>query len=384
MPRKLEVVVIGCGSAGALAGRDSARAGLETLILEEHSRPGKFGACSGLVSKRGLDLLKADFDDAGVAVNEVRGARLHSKNGGELVVERRSPVACVLDRQRFDEALARQARDAGAQIKLKSRVTAVKQSVEKQGGGKQNGAGVAVYCGQKKFGSEFVIGADGAASALAASLDFPKIPKFVLGYEAEFEGCRVDDSSFVDLFFDSRAFPGFFAWMIPAGGKKVRVGFATRDSKSFALSKNALFCLPAVEGSVKTGSARKTREYAHVIPLAVRSKTQLGRVLLVGDAAGQVKASTGGGIVFGGLCARAAAESVRRAIDSNGQPGQIDYERAWRSRYGGTLALHSALRWKLNFLGDAGIKALIGLGRRAGLAWFLREFGDMDFVLSAQ
>ncbi len=373
MNTPLDCIVVGCSAAGAVAARESAALGLRTLVLEEHSRPGKLGACSGLVSKRGLKLLDAaggEFD--GAVLNEVRGARLHAKNGAQLVVERRAPVACVLDRQRFDEALARQAKSAGAKILFKRRATAVKQ----------NGEGVTVRCGKQRFDARFVIACDGAASRTAASLGFPKIPRFVLGYEAEFDGARVADADFVDLFFDARAFPSFFAWIIPAGARSVRVGFATADSKNFAYSKNSLYRLPSVQDAVKTPGAKRVREYAHVIPLRPRPRTQLGRVLLAGDAAGQVKASTGGGIVFGGLCASQAALSVKAALDSNDSNSLPDYERSWRKKYGGTLALHKALRWKLDLFGDAGLNVLARFGKSAGLEWFLREFGDMDFVFN--
>jgi geranylgeranyl reductase family protein len=371
--KQLDLIVIGCSATGALAARDAARLGLRAACLEEHARPGKGGACSGLVSRRGLTLLDADaaLERDGVVLNEVRGAVLHVKNGASLTVARRASVACVLDRQKFDEALAKQASAAGAEIKLRHRVTAVQQTLR----------GVTVRCGAKRFESEFVIGADGATSLTAAALGFPKIPRFVLGYEAEFEGAKTDaeNEEFVELFFDSRAFPGFFAWLIPAGRKKVRAGFATRDFASFAYSKNAFFRLPPVEALVKNPRAKRAREYAHVIPVSVRSRTQSrdGRVLLVGDAAGQVKATTGGGIVFGGLCARQAASSIKKALDSNSLP---DYERSWRKKYGATLKLHSFTRRALNSLGDAGLNAFVGVGKHAGLEWFLREFGDMDFV----
>ncbi len=362
-----ELIVIGCSAAGALAARDASRLGVRTLVLEEHSRSGKQGKCSGLVSRRGLRFLDADFEKT--VLNEVRGARFHSKNNWVFSVERRSPVACVLDRQRFDEALARQAKAVGAEILLKRRVTAVTQNAD----------GVAVHCGAKRFQASYLVAADGATSFTASALGFPKIPRFVLGYEAEFEGAKLETTDFVELFFDARVFPGFFAWLIPAGGRRVRAGFGTCDSKNFAYSKNAFHRLPAVEAVTRSRRAKRVREYAHVIPASVRPKTQSdgGRVLLAGDSAGQTKATTGGGIVFGGLCAREAASSIKKSLDFGAPP---DYERAWRRRYGGVLASHSLLRRSLDFLGDEGTSALIGLGRRAGLDWFLREFGDMDFV----
>ncbi len=368
-----DLIVAGCSAAGAFAARDASSLGLKTLVLEEHARSGKQGKCSGLVSVSGLKLLGAagtEFDAS--VVNEVRGAVLHAKGekSAEFVVERRNAVARVLDRQKFDEALARQARAAGAKLLFNHRVTTIKQ----------NGKSMVVRCGDgSKFAAKFLVGADGAASRVAAACDFPKLPKLVLGYEAEFAGARVERDDFVDLFFDSQAFPGFFAWIIPAGKRGVRMGFATRKIADFAFAKNKFYALPAVQSVARQARARKTREYAAVIPLTVRRKTQFGRVLLVGDAAGQTKASTGGGIVFGGLCAGVAAASVKNAVDSNSNAFP-DYEASWRRAYGGKLALHSLARLALDSLDDETLKALFAVGKRLGAPSLLSRFGDMDFV----
>ncbi|MFH0973601.1 MAG: FAD-dependent monooxygenase, partial [Candidatus Micrarchaeota archaeon] len=160
---EFDLIVAGCSAAGAFAARDASRLGLKTLVLEEHARSGKQGKCSGLVSVSGLKLLGVagtEFDSS--VVNEVRGAVLHAKKDEktgwkksvEFVVERRNAVARVLDRQAFDEVLARQARTAGAKILLNHRVTTLKQ----------NGEGVVVRCGSggSKIAAKFLIGADGA------------------------------------------------------------------------------------------------------------------------------------------------------------------------------------------------------------------------------
>ena len=97
----------------------------------------------------------------------------------------------------------------------------------------------------------------------------------------------------------------------------------------------------------------------------------------MGDAAGQVKATTGGGVIFGGLCARKAAESIVEG--SQGKP--LDYEERWRKAFGKTLELHRLIHSTVFRLPNTALDAGIALGRAAGLHRALEKFGDMDFVL---
>ncbi|NYZ78320.1 hypothetical protein H0N96_02885, partial [Candidatus Micrarchaeota archaeon] len=106
--------------------------------------------------------------------------------------------------------------------------------------------------------------------------------------------------------------------------------------------------------------------------------TQDGRVLLVGDAAGQVKATTGGGVVFGGSCARVAARCAAVFIREG---KELNYEREWRREFGKELRLHAAIARAKNSLGNSGLDFALTAGRVLGVPLFLKRFGDMDFVL---
>ena len=105
-----------------------------------------------------------------------------------------------------------------------------------------------------------------------------------------------------------------------------------------------------------------------------RSKTQKENVLLVGDAAGQVKATTGGGIVYGGNCAFIAGRETSNYLEG----GLLNYESEWSKRIGGYIAAHSFSRSFLNlFGGPAFLKAFKLFGGKT----ILENFGDMDFFI---
>lgn len=115
--------------------------------------------------------------------------------------------------------------------------------------------------------------------------------------------------------------------------------------------------------------------HASIIPISRRRRTVIGNVMLVGDAAGQTKATTGGGIIFGMSCANVAVESISRNIE-RGTPLTY-YESAWRRRYGLDLKMHDLLH---TFYSDFGgsFSRIIGMGSRLGIDRFFSTYGDMD------
>ncbi|OIO24823.1 hypothetical protein AUJ65_00285 [Candidatus Micrarchaeota archaeon CG1_02_51_15] len=356
-----DVVVVGASVCGAVCSRELASKGVRTLLLEEHSKAGKFGKCTGIVSKHGLGLTGVDYRRT--VVNEVSGADFHSGKACLTVCSPRVQ-ALVIDRQAFDEQAVAQAVDAGAELLLGARVDGL--------------CGTQVNAGNKRFKARFAVGADGAASAVARLAGFPAIPagKFVLGYEAEYSRASVADSSKVDVFFEPE-FRGFFGWKVPCSPDSARIGFCTSDFASLELGKRKLMELPRVRETI-AGKARRVREFAAVIPLALRRQTQRRNVLLVGDAAGQVKATTGGGIVFGSVCARTVAECIASQLRDG---TALNYEWSWRAKFGKALALHSALRSAANALPSGVWPACVSAASALGVDTLLEKFGDMDFVV---
>ncbi|VVC03283.1 Digeranylgeranylglycerophospholipid reductase [Candidatus Burarchaeum australiense] len=112
-----------------------------------------------------------------------------------------------------------------------------------------------------------------------------------------------------------------------------------------------------------------------VIPGRVRYQTVERKVMLVGDAAGQTKATTGGGIYFGSMCGRLAGEIAARA---KREDELAEYEKEWRARYGRDLMLHRRLRDFADNMDDGQLAAYATIARGLGAEHFLAAHGDMD------
>ncbi|OIO26292.1 hypothetical protein AUJ14_02140 [Candidatus Micrarchaeota archaeon CG1_02_55_22] len=359
-----DCVVVGGSFSGSVTAKHLAGKGVGVTVLEEHSLPGKFHKCSGIFSKKGLAATGVDYTNT--VLNEVRGAVFHS-GGRTARVERSETVALVCNRQALDEQAAKEAREAGAAFDFNRHVSSLGQSVD----------AVHVTASGNDYSSRVLVGCDGAQSAVARSAGFPVMrpQDFVLAFEAEYSGCASLDRRLVEVFFEP-CFKGFFGWVIPVNEETARIGFATSDYASLQNVKQEFFGFPRITEMLGKKCVN-CREFSHLIPVRVREKTQLGRVLLVGDAAGQVKATTGGGIVFNSQAARIAAKSIKQFLDG----GELDYETAWRKELGKPLAAHRALRKLYNALPSAVFPPALAVSSALGLTGLVSRFGDMDYVV---
>lgn len=352
---RTDVLVVGASVIGGVAAKELAQKGIQTTLLSEKAHVGKGGKCTSIISAAGLEKTGIGFREA--VVHEIFGANVRCGKA-RLKVRTKKPVAHVLNRFTLDALSVQQAQDAGARLVVDARFSSWHEKTAETKAG--------------KIRADVLVGADGVGSTVAHACGFPKLSNLVVAWEGEFEGAALSDPDVVDVFLD---YPGLFAWAVPAGLQTVRIGLAVRPPHDLAFYKRRLLLDPVVAG-MRSG-ASLAREFYHAIPLSYRRKTQLGDVCLVGDAAGQTKATTGGGIVFGSLCAGELAASVKDHLV--GTP--LGYEARWRQKYASVLDAHRLIRRTLDVV-PFGVSAF-GLSalKAIGFGGFLEKKGDMDFIV---
>lgn len=351
---RYDSVVVGASVVGGVCAKELCLRGLKTAMLSDKAHVGKGGKCTSIISKKGLDRTGIRYQDA--VLHPIHGARIFSRHA-RMTVRTPHVQALVLDRFKLDELSVGQAQDAGSELFTSSRFSAFD--------------GKAAMAG-KDFPTSLLVGADGVASTVAKTQGFPPLSHLVVAWEGEFENAFLDDPSLVDVFLD---FPGLFAWSVPCGDDVVRIGLAVKTGAVLEQHKKRLLGMPSIRKNLR--GSTQSREFYHAIPLRYRRITQKENVLLVGDAAGQVKATTGGGIVFGSLCAKEAAEAGRDFLDGKA----LTYESAWRKKYARPLDAHRYVRGFLDrapfSLTSLGVSVLSSLG----FSRVLERFGDMDFIV---
>ena len=361
-----QVIVVGAGPSGLLSAREASKRGAEVLVLEEHPEVGIPCHCAGLLSLNGLERLKIPTDYSYVQ-NMVRGAIFYSPSGLSLKVERDRPVACVVDRSLFDKFLASQAERAGAEIRLNSKVYDISM----------DDLGVHVSSKPDRFMAEILIDAEGISSRLVRAAGLEPLNSACLLPALQFDlgGVSVNPE-YVEVHLGRQVAPGFFAWLIPLSRDSVRVGLGCKGANPRLLLNRFI--------------QRRFKDEEYEI-LAVRSgtivtsgpikRTFADRLLIVGDAAGQVKPTTGGGVILGGICGmtagNVAAEAVR--LGRFNSDFLASYERNWRGMLGREFRYMLWARRMLNALSDRMIDKLFEFIKKEDLCRVISDLGDMDF-----
>ena len=269
---KYNVVVVGAGPAGAIAAKYAARNGASTLLIEEHASIGSPVQCTGLISTAALK--ECETGEGNFVLARMKGAFVYAPNCQELRVEGKDVKAYVIDRKIFDRALVERSLDAGVDLLLKTRFIGMenwKISVISNGEQKEIQAGV-------------VIGADGIQSSVGRAAGLPRCEKFLSGIQFE-APYAAKDPEFVEIFTGNEIAPGFFAWAVPFKGL-ARIGLAKNPGMPAQVFLEKLLQHPVVASRYR-GS--RTEFVLGGIPLGPPVKTATSCVMLVGDAAGQVK-----------------------------------------------------------------------------------------------
>ena len=334
-----DVHIVGGGPAGCFAGIAASISGKNVLLSEEHSKIGQPEACSGLISKSGLESMRPYLDYRKVMLNSIASARIVSGRQ-DFVIRPKQETAILVSREGLDTLAAERFEQEGGKLQLGKKVT-------------------------RHFEAKSIIGADGPASAVADFFGFPKIASFVASMQGNFR-YRCEDPRQTTVYLSAREFPGFFGWVIPINGDEAKIGVGvTLPKHPLAYYRRFLKKLGVL--------SRPSYEFAAVIPTSVRRKTARRIsgcvVLLAGDAAGQVKATTGGGIFFGAQCGFLAGKH-------SGEPDE--YEKAWRGKYGLDLELHQRFRALLDMGGGAPSPLLLSAAKALFFEDLLSEKGKMD------
>lgn len=340
----VDVHVVGGGPAGLFAGIAALKKGLRVLVSEEHKEIGKPAACSGLVSRTGLEELwkKAGVDYRKAQINTIRSVKILC-GGQSLSIAPKNESAVLISRSAFDGLAAEKFEQEGGKLELGKKVCA-------------------------GFKADCVIGADGPASCIAERFGFPKIKSYVASMQGDYK-FRCEDRHSVAIYLSRKDFPGFFGWVIPLDEETARVGLGVSLPGHHPLPYYKRFV------SAVGACGKPENEFSAVIPIEARSITgkRVGKkcCLLVGDAAGQVKATTGGGVFFGSSCGMIAGS----------MPDEPEkYEREWRRAYGAHLLLHSLLRRAVNLAGGEPPRAAFLMAKALMLDELLARCGRMDRV----
>ena len=279
-----DVIVIGAGPSGCEVARLVSKNGYDTLVIEEHPKIGIPTQCTGLVSFRIGKIPKK------LILNKVKVAKFCCKNS-YFYINSKKPMY-VIDRRGYDLFLAKKAKKVGVEFKLKTRFLSFKR-------GK-------VITSKGKFLTKILVGADGPNSSVARAVGI-KLPKNLLkAVQAKVKSNF--ESNSVELWFGSNIAPNNFAWVVPENEEIARVGLVCSDNPNQYFEKFL---------KKRFGKIKIIEKIGDVIRCGLIEKSVAKNVLLVGDAACQVKPFSLGGLIYGKIGASFAANACIKALEVN-------------------------------------------------------------------
>jgi digeranylgeranylglycerophospholipid reductase len=371
-----DIIVVGAGPAGAFSALQAAKLGARVMLYEEHGEIGVPSHCTGHVSLAGMKRLKLDLPEE-IFENKIRAATFYSPSGHPFSIRFSSPVTCVINRRLFDQYLAQRAIEEGVELVHNARVDSL--LIEK---GAVKGAMVRRKRNTERVMSRVVIDAEGVSSSLLKRAGIPSLNRqmTVNGVQAEVD--RVDgiEGDTVEVFSGSAYAPGFFAWIVPKNDGTAKIGLGATRGNQRDLLRHFIRHHPVASQRIK--QSHVTSLVYHSIPLGGPiARAFYNGLLIVGDAASQVKPTTGGGIIMGLTCARIAGKAAAYTVRYK-DPSTFflsKYEQRWKKQIGFDMVVMKRLRLMLNGFTDRQIDRLFSFCSQLRLDESLRGFGDIDF-----
>ncbi len=369
---KYDAIIVGAGPSGLIAAHSIARNGHRVLVLEEHNQVGIPDHCAGLVSSSGIKKLGL-VPPADVIQNTVEAARIYSPSGYSLLVERGKREALVIDRRRFDAWLASRALEVGAELKTNCKV----KSAKKLEGGEYR---VDYTCNDsvEEAVARVVLNAEGSRGVISRSLGLPSIPRSSKypAFQYEVSGISID-KNVVEMFYGRNISKGFFAWIIPLSSDSARVGIASKDRAKQRL-QSCMKTHPVMRKRLRGMTIDRSLGGVVLIGQPQKKTADSGAVNL-GDAAGFVKATTGGGVIIGGTSASSAGARVSRELShTKGEINLSFLDALWGSSLRRELwTMYIAQKILMSF-SDKGLDELVKGAARTGILDIIRKEGDMD------
>ena len=358
-----DVIVVGAGPIGSFIASRLAELGYRAIVLEQKEGVGENVCCTGIISVECF----STFNLEATILREMSSAKFFAPSGEFIRLWRGSPQAYIIDRANLDKSLRERAQRHGASYLFSASVVTVTPETDCVS------ATVDYHGKQRIFTAQAVVLACGFGSRLPEKIGLGKITEFVSGAQAGVDTIDLDE---VELYFDQNLFPGFFGWLVPTNHDKGLAGLLVPNAPALYL-RNFLHRLRA-QG--KIASTEADMKFG-TIPLRTLPRTYSDRIIVVGDAAGQVKPTTGGGIYYGLLCADIAVDCLHQAFlaDDFSAAKLAIYDKRWRAKLDHELQVSYRVRRLYKKLSNRHIDKLISVAKDSGIPRLIAEWPDFSF-----
>ena len=356
----LRVAVVGGGPSGSCAAEVLAKAGIQTWLFErklDNAKP-----CGGAIQL----CMVSEFEIPEEIIDrKVRNMRMISPSNREVDIhlDNQAEYIGMCRREVLDDYLRNRAANLGANL-INGLVTKIETGNQRQGPYTLTYSDYAAgdATGEaKSLEVDLIIGADGANSRVAKAMDAGdynvaiafqeriKLPPEEMKYY----------ENLAEMYVGTDVSPDFYAWVFPKYDH-VAVGTGTMQENQSLIKSLQVGIRERAKKRLLNGEVIKVE--AHPIPEHPRPRRVVGRMALVGDAAGYVTKSSGEGIYFAAKSGRMCAEQVVKASGNGSKiPSEKDlkvYLKIWDKQYGATYKVLEILQ-NIFYRNDAAREAFV-------------------------
>lgn len=373
MPKQYDVIVIGAGPIGSYTAHLLAERGFAVALIEEDTVVGKDVICTGIIGEEAFRRFDLPSDSV---LKPIQSIEFFSPTGRRLQYVHAGDLAYVVDRARFDGGLLEKAVEHGVEVRLGEKVVSVKNEagyvevesmaysvesrqygvedeVEKRGiqNSKFKVQNAKYKMENKEYLAKVAVIATGVNCRLQGYLGMGTPPGYLLGAQTEIK--VAETNSAIEIYTGQDVVPGSFGWIVPLGNGQSRVGVLVRPTNGRA---DARFYL---ERLLKDRLNHRIQQIGEIrqkpIAYGPLPRTVVDRALAVGEAAGQIKTTTGGGIFYGLLSSELAAQAIAKFLHYQRSGVLIEYERAWRKKLNPEVKAGYLIRGVAENIDDAAV-----------------------------
>ncbi len=300
---RYDTIVVGGGPAGAMAALTLAKAGVRVLLLERRKIP-RYKPCGGCLSRRVERVLP--FELGKLNEEQITNLTFTWRSRDPVEATFSEPVAYMVWRNKFDQALCRRAIEAGADLQDGQAVRAVRETAN----------GIEVNFDGRTVTADFLVGADGACGVVARDLFPNRAQPRLVGLDAELPMTSAGEAALKGrVILDVGRAPGGYCWAFPKR-EMASVGVAV-DRRA---AKQVSSCLKSFLSSDLFRHSSPVRITGAMLPVYHDGIGPLhrGRALLTGDAASLVDPFLGEGIYYALQSGQLAAQAILTAGSHGG------------------------------------------------------------------
>lgn len=348
-----DIIVVGAGPIGSTYAYKMAKKGYNVAMYDQKNRIGQPLQCAGLVSTN-IDKtrnLPDEFID-----NKLKGANLISPNQTQIQVSKNETSAYVIDRVLYDKYLVNRAEDVGVDMHYATRVCDV------------NMDNTSINTADKTITSDIICVSCGPISSTSKKMNPTLDDESFLAIQYIIKTVN-EDMNYLNLHVNTNTLPGFI-WRIPVSPYETRLGlFTTRSYKHAAEILNQY---------IKPKEEIKEKIYGLIPKFNPKKCIVKNNTFLIGDAASQVKPTTGGGLIAGFNITDIAVENTDLMLKNHDNNYLKKYETDYHNLYDNEFKTQQNVQKIMQDLTEDDYNYMFKILKQYKVDEIISKHGDMD------